>query len=166
MIVHTALYYANVTVHVLAALLWLGGMFFLAVIGAPALRGIEPPRLRQQLFQALGTRFRRAGWIAISVLVVTGVGNLYFRGWLHGTVLFNPAFWRTGTGLALAVKLVCVTTMMALSGVHDFVLGPRAGRAAPGSEEAARLRRLSSWTARIEALVGLVLVVAAVRLAR
>lgn len=163
---HTTLYYANVTLHVLAALLWLGGMFFLAVVGAPALRGIEPPQLRQQLFQALGTRFRRAGWVAISVLVVTGVGNLYFRGWLHAALLGDPAFWRSGTGVALAVKLSCVVTMIALSAVHDFVLGPRAGRAPPGSEVALRLRRLSSWTARIEALVGLVLVVAAVRLTR
>lgn len=163
---YTTLYYTNVTIHVLAALLWLGGMFFLAVVGAPALRGIEPPRLRQQLFQALGTRFRRAGWVAITVLVVTGVGNLYFRGWLHGAVLGDPAFWRTGTGTALAVKLACVVTMITLSAVHDFVLGPRAGRATPGSEAAARLRRLSSWTARTEALVGLLLVIAAVRLAR
>jgi len=164
--VHTALYYTNVTVHVLAALLWLGGMFFLAVVGAPALRAVEPPRLRQQLFQALGTRFRRAGWVAISVLVVTGIGNLYFRGWLHEAVLTDGAFWRTGTGIALAVKLACVITMITLSAVHDFVLGPRAGRAEPGSARAVRLRGISSWTARVEAMVGLGLVIAAVRLAR
>lgn len=163
---HTTLYYANVTVHVLAALMWLGGMFFLAIVGAPALRAVEPPRLRQQLFQALGTRFRRAGWVAITILVATGIGNLYFRGWLHWSVLGSGAFWRTGTGTALAVKLVCVTLMILLSAVHDFILGPRAGRLQPGSPEALRLRRLSSLTARTEALVGLVLVVAAVRLAR
>lgn len=165
-IVHTTLYYANVTVHVLAALLWLGGMFFLAAVGAPVLRAVEPPLLRQQLFRMLGTRFRRAGWLAIALLVATGVGNLYFRGWLHASVLGDAAFWRGGTGTALGVKLACVATMIALSAVHDFVLGPRAGRASPGSEQALRLRRLSSWTARVEALVGLVLVVAAVRLAR
>ena len=67
------LYYLNVTIHVLAAFLWLGGMFFLAVVGAPALRAVEPPQLRQQLFNALGTRFRYAGWVAIGVLLVTGV---------------------------------------------------------------------------------------------
>ncbi len=30
-----ALYLANVTAHVLAAFLWLGGMLFLAAVGAP-----------------------------------------------------------------------------------------------------------------------------------
>jgi uncharacterized membrane protein len=35
-----ALYYVNVTIHVLAAMLWLGGMFFLGVVGAPVLRAI------------------------------------------------------------------------------------------------------------------------------
>ena len=28
------LYYINVSAHLLAALLWLGGMFFLAIVGA------------------------------------------------------------------------------------------------------------------------------------
>lgn len=165
-VVHSTLYYANVTLHVLAALMWLGGMFFLAIVGAPALRGIEPPRLRQQLFQALGTRFRRAGWVAITILVATGFGNLYFRGWLHWNVLGDGDFWRTGTGTALGVKLGCVTVMILLSAIHDFFLGPRAGRLQPGSPEAIRLRRLSALTARSEALVGLILVIAAVRLAR
>lgn len=160
------LYYVNVTLHVLAALLWLGGMFFLAVVGAPALRAVEPPRLRQQLFQALGTRFRSAGWVAITILVTTGTANLYFRGWWGWSVLGDAAFWRTATGHALAVKLLAATYMVLASAVHDFIVGPAAGRVSPGSPEALRLRRRSAWIARTEALVGLVLVIAAVRLAR
>lgn len=160
------IYYANVTLHVLAALLWLGGMFFLAVVGAPALRAVEPPELRQQLFQALGTRFRSAGWVAIAVLLITGFGNLHFRGWLTWSVLGDAAFWNTTVGRALAVKLVAVTYMVTASAVHDFIVGPAAGRARPGSPEARRLRRRSAWIARTEALVGLVLVIAAARLAR
>jgi copper resistance protein D len=160
------LYYVNVTVHVLAAFLWLGGMFFLAVVGAPALRAVEPPQLRQQLFNALGTRFRYAGWVAITVLLVTGVVNLRYRGWLSWSVLGSSGFWRTGTGKALAVKLIAVGLMVGLSLVHDFILGPRAGRARPGSPEANKLRRRSAWNARIEALIGLILLMAAVRLVR
>ena len=160
------LYYVNVTIHVLAALLWLGGMFFLAVVGAPALRAVEPPTLRQQLFNALGTRFRRAGWVAISVLLVTGVINLGYRGWLSAALLGSASFWATGTGKALAVKLLSVVTMISMSLVHDFILGPRAGRARPGSPEAIALRKQSAWNARIEAIVGLILVAAAVRLTR
>ena len=161
------LYYLNVTIHVLAAMLWLGGMFFLGVVGAPVLRAVEPPPLRQRLFQELGSRFRTAGWWAIAILVCTGVINLYYRGWLHWDgALGSPAFWRTGVGHALAVKLIAVACMISISAVHDFIDGPRAGRATPGSAEAIHLRKRAATLARMNALLGVILVGAAVRLAR
>jgi hypothetical protein len=87
-------------------MLWLGGMFFLGVVGGPVLRAVEPAALRQQLFQQLGLRFRSIGWSAIGVLVLTGVGNLHYRGWLHwGGVLASGDFWRSAAGHALALKL-------------------------------------------------------------
>jgi uncharacterized membrane protein len=161
------IYYANVTLHVLAAMLWLGGMFFLGIVGAPVLRAIEPPPLRQRLFHDLGQRFRRVGWWTIGVLVVTGVGNLYFRGWLHWNgVLGSRHFWASGTGRALAAKLSAVVVMISISAVHDFMHGPRAGRAVPGSPDALRFRRRAVLLGRINAIVGVLLVAAAVRLAR
>lgn len=159
------LYYLVVTIHVLAAMLWLGGMFFLAVVGAPVLREVESPALRQRLFQVLGERFRAVGWIAITILLVTGTLNLYFRGWLR-PALTNVAFWHTTTGVALAWKLASVAVMVVTSAVHDFILGPRAGRMKPGSPEALKLRRWSALGARLNAIVGFILVIAAVRLAR
>ena len=160
-------YYLVVTLHVLAALLWLGGMFFLGVVGAPVLRAVEPPALRQQLFHLLGVRFRTAGWIAIGVLVVTGTIMLRARGLLAWSgVLGAAAFWRTPLGVALAFKLAAVATMITVSAVHDFIVGPAASRSAAGSPAAVALRRRAALLARLNALVGLILVVAAVRLAR
>jgi uncharacterized membrane protein len=161
------IYYAVVTIHVLAALFWLGGMFFLGVVGAPALRAVEPPAVRQRLFQELGRRFRGAGWIAIVILVITGLLNLHFRGVLHWDgVLGARAFWATPFGHALAGKLLAVTAMIVVSGVHDFILGPAAGRATPGSPDALRMRRRAALLARVNAFLGILVVVAAVRLAR
>ena len=161
-----SLYYLNVTVHVLAALLWLGGMFFLGAVGAPVLRRIEPPALRAQLFHQLGMAFRTAGWAAIAVLLVTGVLNLYFRGFLHAAVLGSSAFWATRYGRVLAVKLAIVLLMLVLSAFHDFIHGPAAARHQPGSPAALRHRRQAAWLARANALLGIALVFAAVRLAR
>jgi putative copper resistance protein D len=162
-----ALYLASVTVHVLAAMFWLGGMFFLGIVGAPVLRRIQPPELRQHLFNALGVRFRALSWWAITVLLTTGVLNLRYRGWLAWDgALGSPEFWGTATGRALAWKLGVVTTMIGVSGLHDFVLGPRAGAAVAGSAEALTLRARAMWAARLNALAGVVLVIAAVRLAR
>jgi uncharacterized membrane protein len=152
---------------VLAALLWLGGMFFLGLVGAPVLRAVEPPALRQQLFHQLGLRFRSVGWSAIAVLVVTGVLLLRARGLLRWSGVFgSAAFWGTSLGVALAAKLAAVTVMVVVSLVHDFLLGPAAGRATPDSAQAIRLRRQAALLARVNALVGLLLVAAAVRLAR
>src|SRR5690242_19478492 len=86
----SALYYVNVTIHVHAAMLWLGGMFFLGVVGAPVLRVVEPPALRQRIFQQLGLRARALGWWAIGILIVTGTLNLWFRGCRPGRRRRSP----------------------------------------------------------------------------
>lgn len=161
-----SLYLLNVTVHVLAAIFWLGGMLFLALVGAPVLRAVEPPALRARLFRELGLRFRTVGWIALAVLLVTGTLNLEMRGLLSADVLGSGAFWHGSYGRSLAVKLAAVAVMLALSALHDFVVGPAASRASAGSETALTLRRRASWLARMNAIVALVLIVAAVRLAR
>ncbi len=162
-----ALYYVNVTIHVLAAMLWLGGMFFLAVVGAPALRAVEAPAVRRQLFQELGLRFRRVAWWTIATLIATGVVNLYYRGWLHWAGVFaSPAFWTTAVGQSLAVKLGAVTAMVALSAIHDFWIGPLAGRVAATSLRALALRRWAALLARANGVLGIIVVVAAVQLAR
>lgn len=162
-----ALYYVNITVHVLAAMLWLGGMLFLGVVGAPVLRSVEPQALRQQLFHQLGLRFRSVGWWSIAVLVVTGVINLHYRGWLHWRgVLGASQFWASPVGRSLGLKLAAVAAMLIVSAVHDFGIGPAAGQAAAGSPEAQQLRRRAALLARVNALLGIVVVIAAVRVAR
>jgi len=160
------LYWVNVTIHVLAALLWLGGMFFLAVVGAPVLRRVEPPELRASLFRSLGEQFRRVGWITIAVLIATGVLNLHFRGMLSASLWMDARFWGSPYGVALGWKLGAVTAMLAVQAVHDFWLGPAASRLTTGSPEMLIARRRAALLARISAVLGIVIVVAAVRLAR
>ncbi len=159
-------YYLNVTLHVLAALLWLGGMFFLAAVGAPVVRRVEPASLRAELFRKIGEQFRTVGWVAIGVLVVTGIINLHYRGLLSGEVWGSREFWGTRLGSALGWKLATVVVMLTISAIHDFVLGPTASRLEAGTPEALRTRRVASVLARVNAIVGIVLVFVAVRLAR
>lgn len=160
------MFYLNVTIHVLAALIWLGGMLFLAAVGAPVLRKVEDPKLRAVLFRELGSQFRLVGWICIAVLILTGLGNLHFRGFLHWSTLSDASFWASRYGRTLGAKLGCVTLMLLVQGVHDFRHGPRASRLQPGSPEALRMRQWAAWLARINAIVGVILVYFAVRLAR
>ena len=161
-----SLYFIHVTIHVFAALLWLGGMFFLAAVGAPVLRRVEPPALRAELFRRLGAHFRLVGWISILVLLVTGTFNLYFRGMLSWELLSSSSYWSTPYGIALAWKLGAVTAMLVVQAIHDFITGPAASRLDPGSPEMLRARRQAALLARLSALLGIIVVIAAVRLAR
>ena len=155
----------NLTVHILAAMVWLGGMLFFVVVGAPTLRKIESAELRRDLFRGLGEGFRTVGWICIGILLVTGFANLYFAGLVP--VLGSGRFWGTPYGRTLALKLGAVGAMIVISLLHDFVFGPRASRA--GAETDAvrdRLRRLSSMLGRANALIGILVVWLAVLLTR
>ncbi|HSB40211.1 MAG TPA: DUF4149 domain-containing protein [Methylomirabilota bacterium] len=127
--------------HVLAAITWIGGMLFIALVLVPAARRLEDQALRARLVQTTGLRFRTVGWVAIGVLVVTGLLNL----WMHPVLLSSTRFhWKLGL----------VVLALILSAFHDFILGPRAG--APGADPSARVR--ASWIARINVLVVLVIV--------
>jgi uncharacterized membrane protein len=159
------IYYLTVTLHLLAAFVWLGGMIAFALL-APALRSLEDDDVRQRIFQMLGERFRAVGWVCIAVLLITGVGQLHFRGWWGPGFWGVPGFWGTDLGVALAGKLTTVGFMVTAQGLHDFWLGPEAGRAVPQSDEARVLRRRAALLARGNAAVGLVLIYFAVRLAR
>jgi len=154
-----------VTVHVLAAIVWLGGMLFFALI-APILRDIQDDTFRANLFDQLGRRFRTVGWLCIGTLAVTGVGQLHVRGWWGAKFWGAPAFWTTQVGIALGWKLSLAATMVLVQAVHDFWLGPTAGVATPGSDNAKALRKRAAWLARGNAIAGLLLVYFAVRLAR
>ncbi len=159
------MYSATVTVHLLATMFWLGGTFFLGIVGAPALRGLDPP-LRSRLFREIGVRFRRSGWVAITLLIITGVMNLNFRGLLGPALHGGGAFWLSPLGRILALKLGLVAVMISLAAIHDFWLGPLAGRLPTGSVEHQRVRASVALLGRVNAILGVLLVYVATRLVR
>jgi putative copper export protein len=128
-------------VHLMAAITWIGGMLFVALVLVPVTRRLTDPALRARLFQETGRRFRTVGWIALGLLLASGLGNLWLRPYLLGVPRFQ---WKLGL----------VAVALGLSALHDFVLGPRAGR--PGADP--RLRVGASWLARVNVLVVVVVV--------
>lgn len=163
-----SLYLLSVFFHILAAVLWIGGMVFLAAVLVPVIRRPEHQRMAASLIQWTGTRFRVVGWVSLSVLLLTGAFNLAYWdvAWadvLSAHVLQGPF------GRMLGVKLVLVIVILLLSAVHDFRIGPRATalwQANPDSPEAARLRSVASWLGRLNLLLGLVAVAVGVTLVR
>jgi putative copper export protein len=160
-----SIYLVAVTIHVLSAVIWLGGMITFALL-APILRRVGDDAERQFLFQTLGERFRIVGWLCITVLLITGVGQLQMRGWWGAAFWGAPRLWSSALGHALVGKLATVVLMVVVQAVHDFHFGPKAGRVRPGTPQALALRRTAAWLARINAFAGVVLIWFAVRLAR
>ncbi len=162
-----ALWVISVSLHILAAVTWIGGMFFLMLVVVPWLRAGDRPNAAAFL-QQTGERFRNVGWTCFGILLITGTFNL----WVRGVRLadFTHTEWlRSSFGETVLVKLGAFTTVVLVSAVHDFVLGPRATAAIardPHSREAQSLRRQASLIGRVNVVLALVLVTAAVMLVR
>jgi putative copper export protein len=110
------LYALSVVIHVLAAALWVGGMGLFALVVVPVARRILGEAQARELLRAAGARFASIGWIALGLLLVTGVANLAFRGVL--SLVPTLGFWRTPFGSTLAMKLVFVALALIASLAH------------------------------------------------
>ncbi|MBI4401559.1 MAG: DUF4149 domain-containing protein [Nitrospirae bacterium] len=150
-------------VHVLAAVIWVGGMLFLSLVLVPVLKQEPIAAQRGVLFRTIGVRFRSIVWISVAVLAVTGPLLLSQR----GDSLLEPSGW----SLVLKVKLLLVTALIGLTAIHDFWLGPKVGqslRELPQDRGPAEvmLIRLSPWIARLALVLALGVLLAATALVR
>ncbi len=142
--------------HIVAALFWVGGMLFLTLVVAPFLMKMEDPKARSAVYQEVGSRFRFWGWVAITMLLVTGPINLYYMG-VPPSKLMDPALYSTGYGKALMAKLAFVTIIVISSLLHDFWLGPGARNSRTYSTIAKVMGRSNLVTALIIIVLAVVL---------
>ncbi len=73
-----------VSLHILAAIVWIGGMFFAVLVLRPAAGPIEPPE-RLALWRRVFARFFPWVWLALILLLVTGNWMIFegFGGFAH-----------------------------------------------------------------------------------
>lgn len=67
------------TLHVLAALVWVGGMFFAWLILRPATAAALEGPARLRLWLEVFRRFFVWVWIAVAILAISGIGMLHMR---------------------------------------------------------------------------------------
>ena len=84
----------RVSIHVLAAAVWVGGQLTLAGL-VPTARGLGDGAAR-----ALAQAFARIQWPAFAVLVITGIWNV------SATHAGQPRAWQVVLGVKIAVVLV------------------------------------------------------------
>src|SRR5436190_11345777 len=103
-----------VIVHLLAAMVWVGGSIALVVAGVPAIRTLEGDP-RQRAMRELGLRWRPLGYGALGIAAVTGVVLAQHD--------YDDA--RSPFGAVLWVKVGLSFGLITASYLHNFVLGPR-----------------------------------------
>lgn len=133
--------------HVLGAIVWLGGLAYQTHVLLPAARSAGPARA----FADGARRGRPAAWIALALVVLTGFYNVTRLGSLERVM-------QSGAALLLAGKLILVLVVVTLAAQRDFGQVPRLSRMlARGDDPAAALRAIA-WLDRVTLLLGVMIV--------
>ncbi|WP_191485417.1 CopD family protein [Pseudomonas sp. FEN] len=137
------------TLHVLAALVWVGGMFFAWMILRPAaMAALEGPA-RLKLWVQVFQRFFVWVWVAVVLLPVSGVGLIQLR--FSG---FETAPRYVQVMMGLYIVMVALFIRIQSLQLPDLRRAVEAQDWAAGAAALGRIRRLVG----INLLVGLVLV--------
>jgi uncharacterized membrane protein len=162
------IYLLSVWLHIMAAVVWVGGTIFLVIVLVPAIRRPQFAGVASALIRWTALRFRSLGWICFSVFLLSGALNLVARG-IDWQELNGAVFWQGSFGRTLAIKLIVVAAILAISAFHDFFLGPRAAsawEADAGSAETLRLRRQAVRLGRLNLLLALMVILLGIMLVR
>ncbi len=155
--------FAFIWIHLLSAVVWIGGMVFLSVVLVPVLRRDGLFAQHAVLFRTVAYRFRKLVWGAMGVLLGTGLVLAAGR----SIPITEPWLWPR----VFAAKMGLVAFLFSLTLLHDLLVGPRV-RGILGMAETERtardraLLRYSVLVPRLSLLVALLVLLAAVVLAR
>jgi len=141
-----------ITLHVIAVIIWIGGMFLGIVAVRPALAELDPA-LRARLFAGIVGRFLPWVWAAVAALLATGFYMVFtsFDGGLSGT----PWFVRLMMGLGIF--------MMMLMGHVSFAPYKRLKRALAAKDDvlATKAMKQMGLLMAVNLALGLIVILAA-----
>ena len=132
--------------HVLAAVVWIGGLAYQAHVLLPAARrGAVAP------FADAARRARPVTWTAIAIVVLSGFYNVTQLGDLARVM-------ESGAGLLLAAKFILVILAVALSSQRDFAQVTLLNAALTSGADPTRPLRSITLLDRIVLLLGLTVI--------
>jgi uncharacterized membrane protein len=92
----------GVAFHIVAAVIWVGGMFFALVVLRPSTGPLDPPT-RLALWQRVFARFFPWVWAAVAVLLVSGFAMII---WGFGGFAKIGTYVHTMMGLGIIMMLI------------------------------------------------------------
>ena len=153
--------------HVIAAVVWVGGNLILAMVIVPHFRQSLPPVERIHLLTQIGKRFEPIVWGCIGILFFTGIVNFFSAVDPTSPTALSGAFMRT-----LLIKIVLFLILVILTALHSMIFAPRLAAAIetldPALEdlppEVKPLRTQMSVISSLMGVVSLLILLAAVAL--
>jgi uncharacterized membrane protein len=152
--------------HMLATVVWLGGLAAVVILVIPAAqRSLEPATLAA-LLQAIQRRLDPLGWFCLIVLAATGMFQMSANPNYGGFLAINSPW-----AVAILLKHIAFGGMVLVSGYLTWGVLPGLARAslrlAQGLDapQAEKLRRQNAWLLRFNLILA-VLVLALTALAR
>jgi uncharacterized membrane protein len=142
--------------HLLSAIVWLGGVLFVKIILEPSLGQLDPAEAGK-LQAIVARKFKFVSWTAILLLIVTGHLKTP-RGMMFN---FSSAF-----GQILAIKHILILGVLLVGAFIGMAVFPKLKRAAPTpgsspSEEFKNASKQMKQLSLLNALLGIGIVVAA-----
>jgi len=135
----------NHWVHLMSAVIWIGGLAFLVMSVTPALRKAVPKEYLRPVLDAISTRYRKIVGVLMAVILMTGGINLHF--------ISQMMLSQTGSGISnnpkyltiLFIKLTLVLGIVTLF-LYTFIF-----KSEPATEdteeelEAVPFQRVAFW---------------------
>ena len=156
-------------IHVIAAVVWIGGNLILATVIVPYFRQNLPPVQRIKLLTQIGKRFEPIVWGCVGILFFTGLINVFNAIDFSATAesAISTAFMRT-----LFIKLILFVILVVLTTLHSFVFGPKLATAIETLDESLEelpdgvksIRKQMSIVSSLMGVVSVLILLAAVAL--
>jgi uncharacterized membrane protein len=145
--------------HMLATVVWIGGLAALALVVLPAANRTLDQKTYSQLATQLQARIQRIGWFCLALLVLTGLFQMSANPNYQGFMAIS-----NGWAVAILSKHLVIGVMILLSGYVTWGIFPALQRAAlliaagrevqPGQIE--RLQRRETLVMRLNLLLSVI----------
>ena len=148
-------YQISVCLNIIGVSFWIGGMLFLPMVLLPAIKD-HPDR--KNLLMATGLKFRFFGYIVLTLLLVTGILNIYLRGIdLSWKFLVISRY-----GKLVIAKLLLFILILTVSLIHDI----QARKRLLNDEELKKFKVIARWSGRVLLIISVTMAYIGVILSR
>ncbi|WP_246837064.1 hypothetical protein [Leptospira montravelensis] len=139
-------------------MIWVGGMIFYVIVFIPVIRNPELKDQKLRLLQLTAIQFRNISYYIFSVLILSGTGILYLKGFFKNGI--NLELWISNIGYMFITKIILFTILFLSSLYHDFVTGPKTFTyLTTDPVRFERYRKTSSFFGRFNLLVSLTIAI-------